>query len=46
MKISRVPDAPLAQWIRADDYGSSGRGFKSLMAHHPTSVKPDSLALV
>ena len=34
MKISRVPDAPLAQWIRADDYGSSGRGFKSLMAHH------------
>jgi hypothetical protein len=25
--------APLAQWIRADDYGSSGRGFKSLMAH-------------
>ena len=32
-KVGRS-DAPLAQWIRADDYGSSGRGFKSLMAHH------------
>jgi rhodanese-related sulfurtransferase len=26
--------APIAQWIRASDYGSEGRGFESLWARH------------
>lgn len=24
----------VAQWIRASDYGSEGRGFESLLAHY------------
>ena len=27
--------APVAQWIRASDFGSEGRGFESLRARHP-----------
>ena len=26
--------APVAQWIRASDFGSEGRGFESLQARH------------
>ncbi len=28
--------APVAQWIRAPDFGSGGRGFESLRARHVT----------
>jgi hypothetical protein len=28
--------APVAQWIRAADFGSAGRGFESLRARHTT----------
>jgi hypothetical protein len=30
--------APLAQWIRASDYGSEGRGFKSLRARQESGL--------
>ena len=29
--------APVAQWIRATDFGSVGRGFESLQARHQDS---------
>src|SRR5205823_1662383 len=29
--------APVAQWIRASDFGSEGRGFESLRARHDVS---------
>ncbi len=36
---------PVAQWIRATDFGSVGRGFESLRAGHNLSVKrpPDDV---
>ena len=32
--LSGALGAPVAQWIRASDYGSEGRRFKSFRAHH------------
>jgi hypothetical protein len=31
--------APVAQWIRAPDYGSGGRGFESLRAYSLAAAK-------
>jgi hypothetical protein len=36
--LEREP-APVAQWNRASDFGSEGRGFESLRARHFLSVK-------
>ena len=32
--LSQRDPAPVAQWIRASDFGSEGRGFESLRARH------------
>ncbi len=39
VKFRKTKFAPVAQWIRAFDYGSKGRGFESLQAHHFRAIK-------
>ena len=35
--VSSGPHPPVAQWIRATDFGSVGRGFESLRAGHQST---------
>jgi hypothetical protein len=43
MENGRFLSAPLAQRIRASDYGSEGRGFKSLRARHHLAPRTEQI---
>ncbi len=40
LSVNGVNRAPVAQWIRASDFGSEGRGFESLQARHSRVLFP------